>query len=50
MLGEEEEDLRPPEAPQGTMDGLRLKQERAQLHFQPGTDKDRCVCYVTLNR
>lgn len=50
VLGEEEGDLRPPEVPQGTMDGLKLKQERAQLHFQPGTDKDRCVCSVTQNR
>ena len=50
VLGDEEGDLRPPEAPQGTMDGLGLKQERSQLCFQSGIDEDRGLGDVTQNR
>lgn len=42
VWGDEEGDLRPPEAsPQGTTDRLGLKQERDWLHFKSGVDKDR---------
>ena len=49
VLGNEEGGLGPLEAPQGTMDGLRLKQEMAPLCFSSGVE-DRCACGVTPNR
>ena len=49
VLGDEEGDLGPQEAPQGTTVRLGLKQERAQLWFPSGVE-DRCACSVTQNQ
>ena len=49
VLGNEEGDLGTLEAPQGTMDALRFKQERALLCFPSGVE-DRCACGVTQNQ
>ena len=49
VLGDEEGDLGPPEAPQGTKDTLGLKEERAHLCFPSGLEEDRCACGVKQN-